>query len=334
MSNILDIITQKGQLSVQDLGRFTAQHLGFSASGVADEYAFLSGNKILHNHQNAAALEITFGQITFKVNCLCHIVITGADCEVTVNQRPAKHWHLLTLNSDDIIKLQAPKSGLYTYICVAGGIDTRKFLLSASELPKQLMQHFDKKIQINKGRYKLSNTPTVRKIEANNNHGSSLSLELSTGSPIGLNTPPQRYYFDQTSTTPHIVRYIPHQFWHQLTEQTQHNIQEQVYHIQAKSNKMGYRLKSAFSIPCHKGHLLSTPVTLGTIQVPNDGQPIILMKDRQTIGGYPTLGCIIQVDLPRLAQLAAHQRIKLQPTTIEHAQAQLSAFYQRFKNEE
>lgn len=311
-------------LSVQDLGRFNAQHLGFSASGVADEHAFLSGNQILKNDKNSPALEVTFGQLTFTVNCECNIVITGADCSTKINKTPIKHWQMQTLYKGDIVELLVPRSGIYSYICIAGGIQANSFLMSTCSIPNALQEQICNQEDNNILTYFLSKQPK----EQNNSEEN----KIDNNQLIGINNQPHNYYFKSTKLSVHTIRFIPHQFWFELTEQAQFKILNQDYKIQSNSNKMGYRLKGESPIKSYVGNLLSKPVTLGAIQIPSDGQPIILMKDRQTIGGYPTLGNVIQVDLPRLAQLNAHQKIQLLPTTIEHAQAQLSAFYARLTN--
>lgn len=308
--NKLTIIKQKGLISVQDLGRFHAQHLGFSASGVADEFAFLSGNKWLGNALNAAALEVTFGQITLTVDSPCQIIITGADCQAKVNNVRVQHWQIINLSANDHVELLAPKSGVYSYICISGGIQTPLYFDSASELPKAL--------KVNK-----PNKEATQYLFTCEQHITAKPVP-STAIASAIN-----YYFQQDKKSVHVLRFIPHHLWHELTTKAQQKISRQVFQLQASSNKMGYRLKSSNPIDLASSQQLSKPVTLGAIQLPSDGQPIILMKDRQTIGGYPTLGCVIQVDIPRLAQLNAHQNVKLLPITIEKAQAQLQAFYQK-----
>ena len=310
--NKLTILKQNGLLSVQDLGRFHAQHLGFSASGAADEFAFLSGNKWLGNAVNAPALEVTFGQVAFTVNAACQIIITGADCQTKVNNQVVDHWQIINLKSNDNVELLTPKMGVYSYICLAGGIQAEQHFNSASEIPTALQVLASKKLTEQKT-YQFANEQAI----------------TAKAIPHSVIRSALNYYFQQTKHAVHTLRFIPHKLWYELTNQAQENINQQIFILQTSSNKMGYRLKSEQGIRHSPAHQLSKPVTLGVIQLPADGQPIILMKDRQTIGGYPTLGCIIQVDIPRLAQLNAHQKIKLLPISIEKAQAQLQAFYQK-----
>jgi allophanate hydrolase subunit 2 len=130
------------------------------------------------------------------------------------------------------------------------------------------------------------------------------------------------------------LRFSPQKLWMDLANEHQQEILEQHYIISAQSSRMGYRLsqlpKSALAQVVNR-KTLSKPVTYGTIQLPENGEPIILMKERQTIGGYPVMGSVMQTDLFRLSQLRPGEKVKLQPTTLIDAQQQLNMFYRRFK---
>lgn len=320
MNNGLTIIRAKGHISVQDMGRFTAQHLGFSASGVADEYAFLSANKHLQNKANTPVLEVMLGQITFTVNCTCQIMLTGANCQPHVNEKPVLHWQVLSLNANDIIELKAPKSGVYTYIAVAGGIDVPTYLNSSSALPIALQADF-----------KDNKTEAKHAIKSRQKY-----FTLKDVSPIKTvltrdeRNQAQRFYFSNSLiSTSNTLRFIPHQLWYKQPQSVQKAFTQQTFVLSSNSNKMGYRLTNDTPIDLVHNNKLSKPVALGAIQIPSDGQPIVLMKDRQTMGGYPTIGNVIQVDIPRLAQLTANQKVQFKPIKIEQAQVQWLAFNQK-----
>ena len=114
MINKLEIIKLTGHCSIQDLGRPSTQHLGFSSGGAADLNAFLSANKLLQNDENDAALEVTLGQIKLKAHAITTIAITGADCFATINDKAIAHWARHTLKVGDILQLKLPKLGLHT----------------------------------------------------------------------------------------------------------------------------------------------------------------------------------------------------------------------------
>ncbi len=326
MNNILTIQSAKGHISIQDLGRFSAQHLGFSASGAADEYAFLSANQAIGNTANTPLLEIVFGQVTFSVSVSCQMILTGANCQPMVNNIPVSHWQVLNISPNDIITLQAPQQGMYTYVGITDGINAPTFIQSASSLPSVLQNDFnltkqtDEHLQQSQHTYLLANKL------------SNIQQEQLT---ILARQKAVNYYFSKQSIVSNnafILRFIPHYLWYEQTTKSQNAITQQTFTIDNMSNKMGYRLKSQHTVSLLHESTLSKPVALGAIQVPSDGQPIILMKDRQTMGGYPTIGNIIQVDIPRLAQLNAYQKIQLLPVTLAQAQTQLLALHKRLHN--
>ena len=310
--NYLEVLKLNGQCSIQDLGRLHNQHLGFSASGAADEYAFLSANQMLSNALNCAALEITFGQISLQAQHHCTIAITGANCAAEINGKKIKHWQIHQLRADDILTLSTPKTGLISYIAIADGIQSKLWLDSRSQTLNEQSLGFNEekvvlgsKIPFNEQPETITNAANVRQQS------------------------PDNFYQHDTLT----LRFVPQNLWQYLNTEQQHKILEQDYVISAKSNRMGYRLSQlpqSALVQLPQNNQLSKPVTYGTIQLPKNGEPIILMKERQTIGGYPVLGCVMQTDLFRLSQLRPGEKIKLQPTTLHHAQQQLSAFYQRF----
>ena len=325
------ILKANTQPTVQDLGRFNYQHLGFSASGVADEFAFLSGNQILGNNANDAALEVIFGQLSLTVNCPCDIAITGADCYATINNKKVAHWQLLHLNSGDILQLNMPKQGIYSYLCFAGGLLTPALLGSQSTLPTTLQKQLKTKANEFTDILPLS-TNTI----SNNTFLNEEKRQQALTYYLQQNEQNSTNHVIQAAQAIQKIRFIPHALWWLFTAAEQKIFLKQTYQITANSNKMGYRLngKQAIELALTTSQILSKqtlskPVTLGTIQIPNDGQPIILMKDRQTIGGYPTLGTVIQVDIPRLAQMKAPQTIQLIPISLEKAQLQYTAFYQK-----
>ncbi|MGJ8691001.1 MAG: biotin-dependent carboxyltransferase family protein [Thalassotalea sp.] len=315
--NQLTIIKQQGQISVQDLGRFAFQHHGFSASGASDEYALLAGNKLLGNTPNDAALEIVFGQATFTVNCRCTLVITGADCQAKVNNKAVKHWQVITLQQDDKLTLNRPVQGIYSYLCIFGGIQTEAVLGSRCTLPAAL----------NLPAASALIFPLAKNAENHLNPQTDKIALAACDHEI-----PALDFYGFNDAVLH-VRFIRHHTWLLLSDNERLLFTEQPYQVASDSNKMGYRLigrQALAAAHLYQNKRLSKPVTLGTIQLPKNGQPIVLMKDRQTIGGYATLGAVIQVDIPRLAQRQAHQKIQFIEISIAQAQAQLSAFYQKF----
>lgn len=352
LANQVTIICAQGHLSVQDLGRESALHLGFSISGVADEFAFLSANYLLKNPKNAAVLEITFGQVSLTVNTNTQVVITGANCNATINDKPIKHWQVFELKKDNVLHLSAPPKGVYSYISFSGGIQTPSYLGSKSQLPTQLLTAKNNMLaQLNNKQLvslplgKLFNEEsigekkTIKQTEQIKQPKKQLSFkriyknENTFAQHVrSINNWQQNY--QQSHLT---LRFIPQPLWQTLSLKQQASLTQQPYLLTAKSNKMGVRLKGyALSTKVHtkaRTITLSKPVTYGCIQIPPDGQPIVLMKDHQTIGGYPVLGYVIKTDLFRLAQMQTNTTVSFKPYSLMQAQTQLQHFYERFEFE-
>jgi len=349
--NSLSVIKQNGLCSVQDLGRMASQHLGFSASGAADEYAFLYANYLLYLTQglslksssiqneefnshikNNAQLEITLGQITFKANQSCTIAITGADCSVCINDLPVSNWQVHQLQPNDIVCFNQPKTGLHSYLAVAGGVQNKQWLGSRSQTSteKSLRFHEEHSKTISQGdNITLSEQCSLDSTNNNEQHSTvtpSISLQLKK-----VLLKPSCFYQQSNSTL--VLRFIPQNNWFALTPKKQQEFCEHLFTITANSSRMGYRLSELpdkIIDDLTETPKLSKPVTFGTIQLPSNGQPIVLMKERQTIGGYPVLGTVIQTDLFKLSQLRPGLQVKFIPTNVQFAQQQLNALHQTF----
>jgi len=358
--NYLTVIKQNGFCSVQDLGRMSSQHLGFSGSGAADEYAFLYANYLLClaqklfqpsvqlNHHlthnlNQAQLEITLGQITFKAEQNCTIAITGADCSVSINDKPVSNWQIHHVKTHDIIHFSQPKMGLHSYLAVAGGIQNKPWLGSRSQTSTEKSLGFNNApadtISLN---YRIPLAEHCNINDRNKEHYNLTStipasgrFDLEQASKVAFaqkQLTPSTFYKELNK--PLMLRFIPQSLWHSFTKKQQTAFCKHQFTISADSNRMGYRLSETpddiTSSMSNTQSKLSKPVTFGTIQLPSNNQPIVLMKERQTIGGYPVLGSVIQTDLFKLSQLRPGNKIQFSPTTLSFAQQQLSAFHQKF----
>ncbi len=325
MANSLTIIEQKGLCSIQDLGRDSAQHLGFSGGGASDEFSFLFANQLLGNNYNAPALEVTLGQISLRCNEKCSLVITGADCDASINELPIKNNLVKQLNTGDVLTLKLPRIGLHSYIAFSGGIACQHFMDSGAQTHSELA---------------LGLCSPALKVGS--------EIHLCSGAETALfNTvkEPAVPHFHSSSTL--TLRFMPSELWQQLSLKKQNFFLSQSYEILPQSNRMGYRLSSDVLFCAEQSSVLvstkqqpkplskqlSKPVCYGSIQLPDNGQPIVLMKERQTIGGYPVLGTVMKTDLFRLSQKKPGEHIRFSTISIEQAQLQLHAFYQKFKSQ-
>jgi biotin-dependent carboxylase-like uncharacterized protein len=351
----LKVTHLKGALTLQDLGRASAQHLGFSASGAADEHAFLYANQLLsldsagtkqnsisnddniaqnsHGHPvseqlNQAALEITFGQASFTTSIDCTIAITGADCQASINDQPIKNWQTHTLLMGDILRLHRPLTGMYSYLAVQGGLSHSPaaplWLGSQAQTQNEMALAFvGQKIDVGSQLY-FPPEQLINLVEIRNSNS----------------TVPKNFYAQKQLT----LRFIPSTLFQQLSKKQQAQFSANHYTISSQSNRMGYRLipqdedgkiqakATLITAALRQKTLLSVPVAFGTIQLPANEHPIVLMKERQTMGGYPTLGCVMKTDLFRLSQMRPGDTIIFIATTLEKSQQQLIQFYKKFRD--
>ncbi len=335
----LEIININGQASIQDLGRLNAQHLGFSASGAADEFAFLTANQLISAHhsitepdkrqRNGAAIEITLGQITFRANAACAVAVTGADCDAKINDTAIKNWQCYQLQAGDIITFAMPINGLHSYLAVMDGftcqVAQKPWLGSFAQTRNEMALGF-------------TDAPLIAGSKL---YFSALASRLKNPVvPVKANKPissPTRFYAQQKLT----LRVMPSALFLQMPIEQQQRFLAREYIISAESNRMGYRLhpkaeqtrlfdEKILAESLRSRCQLSVPVTYGMIQFPANEQPIILMKERQTMGGYPVLGTVMQTDLFRLSQMRPGEKVIFTLINHQQAQQQLRAFYQRF----
>lgn len=321
-SVVLTFKEVKGYASIQDLGRPQAQHYGFSVSGAADEFAFLQANKLLENPLNNAVLEIILGQISLTTNKDIKFSITGADCQAYIENNGAKQtikpWQSYLLKANQILTLKQPQKGLISYISFAGAFNCKKFSNSLSQtIAEHTLELTQQKITTNT---QLSITANEQQTEQTNNKNHHTLLNSVEN------------FYQLEHNQPLTLRFIPSPLWQKLPAPEQELFLQQEFAIQADSNRMGYRLSNhpILSLQKTSKNQLSKAVCYGAIQYPANNQPIILMKERQTIGGYPILGTVMQTDLFRLSQKRPGEKVKFTPIGIEQAQQQLLSFYQRF----
>lgn len=295
---------------VQDLGRPTVQHLGFSECGAVDEHAHRWANKLLDNSSTAATIEITLGQCEFVANCACILAITGADCLATLNNQPISNWASHRLNTGDTLAFNLGATGLRTYLAVQGGFQTPKW-------------HSSRATNINE---KIGGL-TGDKLGA----GDTLEIKQQrlSRAPEHLFKVAKQYQLNYADKL--ALRFIASQTFLQLNKAQQDNFTEASYTISPDSNRMGYRFSGA-SISLENTRCISKATNFGSIQLPANGQPMVLLKDRQTIGGYPVMGVVLKRDLFKLSQLRPGQAVQFEVYNAEQAIAEFGQFINFFSS--
>lgn len=293
--------------SIQDFGRQDGASIGVTTSGAADQFSFRLANYFCGNPLHLPAIETTFGRVSLSFNQTCQFVITGADCNATLNGTIISTETLMTAKTGDILELQHPKEQVHSYIAFVGGFTCKHWLSSASQA------NSDIHLNMTEASLSAGQAFTVNHVESN--------IEANRIAVI-----PQHFHQDSQLS----LRFIPTELWHQLTKVQQQHFFQQAFTIDNMSNRMGYRFNGE-AIDCSPPQQLSKPVVYGAIQLLPSGLPIVLMKEHQTMGGYPVIGHVYQVDLYRLAQKRPGEKVLFTEGNLAQAQAQKIAFDSLFE---
>jgi biotin-dependent carboxylase-like uncharacterized protein len=288
-------ILSPGILSLlQDAGRYGQHTIGLTNGGPMDPLAFKWANRLLSNDENATVIETTVGGLKLKSTTDTYIAITGAKVNVSINGIESAQWQTLPVKKDDMIELGYATQGCRIYLGVAGGFQVEKQFSSTSTVVRENVGG------LNGAALKVGNKLAVIDNKQPANH-----LKL-----------PEKDIPDYSSDI--TLRVIPSYQQHDFSRHEQRMFFQNEYSVSDLCDRMGYRL-SGQKITCDIQGILSEGIALGAIQVPKDGQPIILMNDRQTIGGYPKIGSVLSLDLAKLAQLTQGAKVRFEPITIDHA---------------
>ena len=293
------------------------------------------------------------GQISFRANSRCTIAITGADCAAKINNVLVKNWQCHSLQTGDIIDFSLPKSALHSYIAISGGFtcqpDQLPWLGSLSQTKNEMALGFtgealttDSKLYFSAARTRSTQVQAENEAECETEREAKYSAKnpatQAARAPNQPTSKPTLFYAQEKLT----LRIMVSSLFKKMSLAAQQQFLATEYTISSDSNRMGYRLnvehsqcltsdEKILTNSLRQSCLLSMPVTYGMVQFPANEQPIVLMKERQTMGGYPVLGTIMQTDLFRFSQMRPGEKVNFSIISHQQAQQQLFAFQQRFK---
>ncbi|MCM3397476.1 biotin-dependent carboxyltransferase family protein [Oceanobacillus profundus] len=300
MSNtIIEVVKPGLATSVQDLGRTGFQAFGVVVSGAMDSFALQVGNILVGNPREAAGIEIVIMGPELRILEDTVLAICGADLSPKLDGELLPVWKSFSVRKGQVITFGQPKDGAYAYIAVAGGIDTPVVMGSKSTYTKAAIGGF-------KGRYLQKGDHLA---------SSPFSFSLKSVSGRGLSPTYVPNYKNVEK-----VRVILGPDQAAIAESSIEQFLSSSYKVSTQSDRMGYRLEGAELTHKHGADILSDAVLSGTIQVPASGQPIVLLADRQTTGGYTRIGTVISVDLPFVAQKYTGSELRFETVQVEEAQ--------------
>jgi antagonist of KipI len=286
--------------TIQDLGRWGKQRYGVVVGGAMDTFALRMANLLVGNEEGAAALEMTLLGPTLRFEQDTLIALCGGEFRATVGDVPLPTWRPVFMEKGSILTCGSATSGCRGYLAIAEGIDVPVVLGSRST-------YLHGKFGGHEGR-------AIQKGDILNIAHSTLAVSR-TPCPwrVGSVTPA----YDDHPT----LRVILGSELDWLSSQSQETLFHSEYVVTPQSDRMGYRLSGPKLQLQFPRELISEAVCPGVIQVPADGQLILLMADCATTGGYPKAACVASVDLPLAAQLRPGEKLRFAAISLAEAQS-------------
>lgn len=293
------------QSSFQDLGRQGHQHLGVSVSGAMDARAHRLANLLAGNADDEATLEITLTGPTLRFDSPACIAISGALLSPSLNGEPIPNNRPLVVKPGDTLAFGARGSGLRAYLAVHGGFDIARVMGSRSTFLRGMFGGFQGRALKKGDQVQLRQSLTQRDLDALSDDIWKIKVYL----PAILGFMPRSD-----------IRVIRGPHADLFSGESLERFFSCDYQVAAQSERMGYRLNGAELMLEEPVQLTSEVTSFGTIQVPPDGNPIVLMADRQTTGGYAKIAHVATVDLPLVAQTMPGEVLRFHDITLAQAQ--------------
>ncbi len=299
-------VVKPGMLTTfQDLGRVGYQHLGVPVAGAMDTRAHRLANLLAGNAEDFATLEITVSGPTVYFDQPACIAICGADLSPHVRNKPIPLNRPIVLKAGNELSFGQRHHGARCYLAVFGGFAIANVLGSASTYLRSGMGgchgralRKDDQIELNAKLMSSGLSALSRKL---------WDIEVYLPAPLA-------------SSPRQTVRIIKGAQWKAFSPESCAAMITQPFRISPDSERMGYRLQGPTIALSEPRQMISEATSFGTIQVPSGGQPIVLMADRQTTGGYPKIANVAAVDLPLLAQMLPGDMVRFEPIGLDLAQ--------------
>ncbi|MGU7364740.1 5-oxoprolinase subunit C family protein [Bacillus cereus] len=296
--------------TVQDLGRSYYQQFGVPVGGAMDKNALRLINMLVGNEENEAGLEMTILGPKLLIKKTTLLAIGGVDMEPLLNGERIPLWRPILAEEDSMLCFGKVKSGCRAYVTFAGGIHIERTMGSKSTYIRAAIGGIEGRM-LKKG--------DCFQIGTYSEMANRFIQDLQKDERIKTKWVISNSVLPKYKKHPKF-RVITDFEYDQFTEESRKAFFTKEYKVSNYADRMGYRVEGEVLNRIEEKEILSSPVTFGTIQVPNGGQPIILMADRQTTGGYPRMGNIISVDLPLLAQLKPGDYVSFEKITLEEAE--------------
>lgn len=304
---MIKVIQPGLQTTVQDIGRIGHYEIGMPPSGAMDKYSFIVSNLLVGNDENAAVLEITYmgPKLEFQKDTV--IAVTGGEIPPKINDEVIEMWSSVAVKAGDILSFDFVKSGARVYLAVAGGIDVPVIRDSRSTytlcgiggLEGRALQEGDT-LEI----------------------GQDVKKEVPTGTKIEGTLVPS---FSKNNE----IRVIMGLSSYRFTDESKDKFFSIPWQVTPEANRVGYRFKGEklnfiereqpFGAGSDPANVVDQGYPIGSIQVPNGTEPIALLNDAVTGGGYVTIGTVISSDLDKMAQIKSGENVRFISVNIDEA---------------
>ena len=295
-SNFFEVLRPGVNSTFQDLGRENFYHIGLPSSGAMDKRNFLLANCLAGN-SNEAAIEFAYQGPLLKFKGESAIITITGDVNFNIVRKDnnfinGECYKNYKLENEDKLDIISTNKSVYGYLAVSGGFAIKKFLNSYSTFSRAKIGPFDgKKLFINQ------------------------KLEISK---IINNQVPKKIKYLNTKIE--YIRIIKGTNYDYFSDQGIDNFLKREFIVTKLTDRMGMRIKGPIIENIKNKNIRSEGIVKGTIQIPPDGNPIIMLSDHGTIGGYPKIGVVISADYDKLVQLAPNTKIKFKLVDLHEAE--------------
>ncbi|MDI5920805.1 biotin-dependent carboxyltransferase family protein [Halomonas sp. LR5S13] len=297
-------VARAGPLALlQDAGRFGVRRLGVTQGGPVDLHGWAWANHLVGNAWGTPALEVTFGGLELVAERDLVLAVAGANLSATLEGEPLAGWRSLSVKAGQRLAFGAPVNGLRAYLAVAGGFAAEPVLGSVACVVREGLGGHD-----GKG-HRLAEGDTLQVTPCRTSAGSEAPREAR----VDYRGPAE-------------LALLPGAQISEFSGASLFRAFNADWRVDDRADRMGVRLTGP-RLHCRMTSMISEGIGLGAVQVPPDGQPIALLNDRQTIGGYPRLGALTPLACSRLAQCLPGQEVRLKAVSTEQA----LAAYRRFR---
>jgi biotin-dependent carboxylase-like uncharacterized protein len=304
--------------TVQDLGRRGFQHLGVPVNGAMDELSHRMANWLVGNADDEATLEMTLSGPTLRFRSDAVIAVCGANMDARVDGEPLPPWRPARVPAGARLVFGRCAEGARAYLAVAAGFDVPAVMGSRSTALRGGYGGFRGRALRRGDVVPLrsrdeAHTPRWVRLLSRSRRGVAYPSWAVAHTEVPMPREGQR------------IRVVPGRHWQSFPVAVRDQLTGPEYKVLLDSDRMGFRLEGP-ALEARRGNdVLSEGVVTGAVQVPPSGQPIVLMADRQTTGGYPVIAVVAAVDLPMMAQFAPGARLRFEMIAVAESHALLAA---------